>query len=352
MRVLFIGESWLGSCARSLKEALGRRAEVELDEVNEDAWFPRPRARLLRALNRLTAPSYRREFGAHVLDRVRRQQPDVVVVYKGFAVRPELLAAIRDLGPVIVNVYPDFSPHAYGHAHRQAVGAYDIVISTKPFHPALWKQTYGYDNRCVFVPQGYDPALHLASNPPSEFLFDLVLVATYRATYGELMVELAQRLGDRDLSVAVGGNGWGAIQDRLPRHWCFPGAVQGRGYVSLLRQGKICIAPLTHERLIDGHRQPGDVDTTRTYELPAAHCFFIHQRTDYARGLYGEDEVPMYEGAAELAAMVRHYLGHEDERVRMAATAHRRAVPAYSLDQRASEIVHILQRELAARGSH
>ena len=36
MRILFVGESWLGSCARSLKEAMTRQPGVDLDEVNED----------------------------------------------------------------------------------------------------------------------------------------------------------------------------------------------------------------------------------------------------------------------------------------------------------------------------
>jgi len=351
VNLLFIGESWSGSCARSLKEALARRRDLGVDEVNEDAWFPRPRARWLRALNRLTAPVYRQEFNEHVLSVVSSTGPDVVMTYKGSSVRADLVASIRAHGAYTVNVYPDCSPHAHGAAHREAVGKYDLVISTKVYHPAHWKASYGYENRCLFVPQGYDPMLHLASEAPNRFSFDVVMVATYRPEYGRLAADLGKALGDPTLRVAIGGYGWDAARVRLPKNWTIVGPVAGRSYVRLLRTGKICVAPLTRDMTVEGARQPGDVDTTRTYELAAAHCFFIHRRTDYARTLYGEDEVPMYESAAELAAMIRHYLAHDDERLRMAAAAHRRAVPAYSIDQRASEIVDILERELEVRGA-
>lgn len=162
MKVLFIGESWLGSCARSLGEALARQNDVDVEVVREDMWSPRPNARWRRALSRLTAPVRRSRFNTHVLERVRATRPDVVMTYKGNLVRSRLIASIRSLGAATVNVYPDCSPHAHGGAHRAAVGSYDLVISTKPFHPALWMQTYRYLNRCVFVSQGYDPLLHLA----------------------------------------------------------------------------------------------------------------------------------------------------------------------------------------------
>lgn len=345
MKILFIGESWLGSCARSLKEALARNDDVELDEISEDSYFPKPRRFSLRALNRLTYPLYRRDFNEQVLNKVRVTRPDVVMTYKGTPMHTDLIAAIQCLGPSMVNVYPDCSPHAHGSAHRQAVGHYDLVISTKVYHPAIWKTVYGYDNRCEFVPQGYDPALHLATSAPNDIEFDVVMVATYRDEYGQLMRELARELGDTNICVAIGGYGWDAYRSCLPSHWFFTGPVQGRGYLSMLRKGKICIAPLTREVVIDGRRLPGDVDTTRSYELAAAGCFFVHRRTEFAQSLYDEEtEVPMFDTAEELAEKIIYFLPRADERVTMAAAAHRRAVPAYSLDTRSNEIISILSR--------
>jgi hypothetical protein len=227
------------------------------------------------------------------------------------------------------------------------VGAYDLVISTKPFHPERWQGVYGYQNRCVFVPQGYDPALHLVDAPPSNARFDVVLVATWRPEYGALMKALAAALAGRGVSVGIGGSGWMARREDFPSEWEFAGGLQGRSYVEWLRQGRICIAPVTRELVISGARQPGDEDSTRTYELAAAHCFFIHRRTDCVRKLYDEaSEVPMYDTADELAEKITHYLPLADERSRMAAAAHRRAVPAYSIDARAEVIASIVRSRL------
>jgi spore maturation protein CgeB len=344
IRILFIGESWLGSCARSMREALARRLDLTLDEVGEDLWFSKPRARWLRGINRLTTPARLNEFNREVLMRVREFRPDLVITYKGSMVRTELLRQIRALNVPTVNIYPDYSPHMYGEAHRDAVGEYDLVISTKPFHPKLWERLYGYSNRCVFVPQGYDPLLHLFEGSPEEPKFDLVMIATWREEYGRLVSELARELEGLSLRVAIGGNGWEAASANLPKHWIFPGGLHGRVYIEWLRRGRICIAPLTRNDRAGIDTHPGDEDTTRTYELAAASCFFLHRRTEYVRTLYDEmTEVPLFDDAAELASLIRRYLPNESARRQMANAAHYRAVPSYSTDNRASAIVEILQ---------
>lgn len=344
MKILFIGESWLGSCARSLKEAFVRNGAVMLDEVNEDQFIPKARRRWLRGINRLLGAAYRNELYDQIRYRIRIFRPDVVMVYKGFHFNQSFIRELQTLGTTVVNIYPDFSPHAYGAGHRDAVGAYDLVISTKPFHPDLWQSVYGYSNPCVFVPQGYDPQLHLSADELPEQKYDLALVATWRAEYGALMQSLGLLLDGRNIRVAIGGYGWDSHRKDFPESWIFTGGIQGRSYTELLRQAKICIAPLTREVVIDGKRQPGDEDTTRTYELAAAGCFFIHRRTGFVRTLYDEaTEVPMFDSAEELAGKILYFLNHSAERECMRLAAQRRAVPAYSMDARAKEILRFIE---------
>jgi spore maturation protein CgeB len=352
MRILYVGESWLGSCARSLKEALIRHSNIELDEVSEDLFFPKHRAKWLRGVHRLLHNSYKKELYKQIFYRVAVFKPDFLIVYKGNSLDKRFIQQLRLLGVQTVNVYPDLSPHAHGVAHRIAVGEYDLVISTKPFHRAIWHDVYGYSNICNFVPQGYDPRLHLVAAPPVGQPYDVALVATWRYEYGTLMKQLAELLSGCGVKVAIGGNGWVQRRDEFPADWIFAGELQGRSYINWLRQGKICIAPVTREVLINGVRQPGDEDTTRTYELAAAQCFFIHRRTDFVKTLYSEsEEVPFFDTPEELAEKILHYLAHPDERVRMAAQAHRRAVPAYSLDGRVDDIVKILEKQLNCSSS-
>ncbi len=346
MNILFVGESWLGSCARSLKEALARNPEVLLDEINEEAFLPKHRTKWLRGVHRLLDPQYRRELGEAVVVRVRNLRPDVVMAYKGNPIDVALLQRIKLAlpGVLTVNVYPDCSPHAHGASHREAVGKYDLVISTKPYHRDIWTTTYGYRNACRFVPQGYDPALHLVDEPTAAAELDIAMVATWRPEYHRLMLGFARELQGSAITVGIGGNGWAAHASDFPAGWCFPGELTGRSYIRFLRSGRICIAPLNREVNINGQAQPGDVDTTRSYELAAAHCFFLHQRTPYIQMIYDEaSEVPMFENAAELAAHVRDFLQRADDRAAFAIRAHRRAVPHYSMDARAAAVVRTIQ---------
>lgn len=350
MKILYIGESWLGSCARSLKEALARHPQVSLDEVNEDAFLPKHRAKWLRGMHRLLGKFYRQELYQQIRSRVVAVRPEIVMVYKGYSVHAEFVKYLQAQGVLTVNVYPDYSPHAYGKVHREAVGQYDLVISTKPFHPDGWRKIYAYENECTFVPQGYDPALHLVETPPANQPFDVAIVATWRAEYGDLMKQLAVQFAKRGMRprVAIGGYGWSERRSQYPSDWVFGGETHGRGYIENLRSSKICIAPVNREVLIDDVRQPGDEDTTRTYELAAAYCFFIHRRTGFAKTLYSEsEEVPMFDDAGELASKIEHYLANPHERIRMAERAHLRAVPAYSIASRADAIVTILRERLA-----
>jgi hypothetical protein len=143
LRVLFVGESWLGSCARTLREALARRPDVVVDELAEESFYPNMPQRWLRAAARLLRPMHRRAVHAKVLGRVKAFRPDVFVTYKGATLDRELIEQVRARGVLTANVYPDASPHAHGEAHREAVGAYDVVISTKIYQPRVWKSVYG-----------------------------------------------------------------------------------------------------------------------------------------------------------------------------------------------------------------
>lgn len=345
MKILFVGDSWLGSCARALREALRRRDDIVLDEVNEDLLFPSPSDRLLRALNKATRTLRQREFDRVVMQHLRAFRPDVLMVYKGAHVGHELVRMAQDLGALAVNIYPDCSPHKQGEVIKQAIGCYDLVVSTKRYQPELWEAVYGYHNPCVFVPHGYDSDLHLRREPVSRPMYDVALVATWRAEYGQLMRGFARHLGDNNVRVAIGGRGWRRDRDHLPSHWQYPGGGHGQSYVEAIRSARICVAPVTREVVVDGKPQPGDVDTTRSYELAAANCFFVHRRTEYMQSVYDEEhEVPMFDDAAELAARVRYYLAHPDERRAMAAAAHERAVPSYSIDERAGAILQVVRK--------
>jgi spore maturation protein CgeB len=350
LRLLFVGEGWKGSSARSLREGLAELPGLLIDDICEDGYIPKGRSYVVRAANRVLRSWYQAELSAEIDRRLGVFNPDVLLVYKGNMVAAAVVQRAQARGISAVNVFPDFSPHAYGSQLKQAIGAYNLVISTKPFHPRSWKIMYGYDNRCLFVPHGYDPAVHLWPAAPAHQDVDVVMAATWRPQYERMLVEFGHLIKDRAISVTVAGPGWGERRRLFPEHWQFPGGLFGRSYGELLRRAKIVIAPVHTEVVINGASQPGDEDTTRTYELAAAGCFFLHRRTPYVKTLFDEaTEVPMWDNAAELAKLVGEYLPRKNERRLMAANAHRRAVPAHSIFSRAETIYGHLQHLIGSK---
>jgi hypothetical protein len=347
VRILFVGDTWQGSTARSLREALAALPDVVMENIAEDDYFNGGTALTTRLRNRLLRPVQRRRLHRAIM--AASQGADVLMVYKGHGVPASTIRAVKQSGVFTVNVFPDYSPHAYGAQLKEAMGEYDLVVSTKPFHPDGWKSIYAYDNRCVFVPHGYDPAVHLWTTPSVEHEFDVLLAATWRKQYQDVMQGLAVEMAGHPLRVAIVGSGWTERRHELPAEWQVAPAVTGRAYGEWLRRGRIVVAPVHREVIIDGVRQPGDEDTIRTYELAAMSCFFVHRRTPYVQTLYDEHtEVPMWDDAKELAALVRRYLPLEDERKAMAQRAHARAVPVHSFPNRARQVLDHVRAGLVA----
>jgi glycosyltransferase involved in cell wall biosynthesis len=346
MEIVFVGESWRGSSARSLREAITTTHEdVAIVEVDTDHFLPMYRGLPLRMANRLLEPLHRAEFEHAIRRAVLESRPDAVLIYKGSGIGSKLIAELQAWGYPVVNVFPDYSPHAYGRRLQKAVGRSNLVISTKPFHPALWRTVYGYHNPCVCVPHGYDPDVHLWSAPVSVHEHDVAICATWRPEYHRLMASFAEALGGAQITVAIAGLGWLEHRHELPRHWHFSGARSGRAYGEFLRSAKIAIAPVNRDVVVRGVKQPGDEDTTRTYELAAGYCCFMHQRTDYVATIYDEKtEVPLWRDPTELAQLVLRWLPDEACSERHGPHQATRWHAPRELEPRCMRVVHFLRR--------
>jgi glycosyltransferase involved in cell wall biosynthesis len=341
----YVGESWLGSCARSFQEALSR-AGLTLEVVHDEPYFPKWRNLALRGALRAGRPLLQHEYHKAILDKVQANNSVLVIVYKGTHLGAKFIKTLQARGCRVVNVYPDCSPLPHGSGLRLALGCYDMVVSTKVWHPEAWRPLYGYDNPCRFIPQGYDPALHYRPLTFERGEYDIGLVATYRPEYGRLILQLAKDGQLAKHSMAIYGNGWTPVRHYLPAGWEVLDAVQGHAYMRALSLAKVYIAPLTREVLIDGRAYPGDEDSTRTYELPAAGCCYVHRRTDYVRTLFEEDkELLLFDSPEELAEKLKMALSDASLRRSLRESAQIRAVPRDSLDLRAAAFLTLLQHE-------
>lgn len=347
MRILYLGENWNGSSARAFRESLVKIHGIDLQDIPEDIYRPTYRSLFARISTRLLRPALRNEVQAEVLAQIGNYRPDVFIAYKGWSLAPRTLDAVRNQGIFSVNVFPDASPVVHGRCLAASVGLYDLVASTKPLHPEHWSPKFGYTNECICIPHGFDPGLHVRHTPPAHQPIDVLLAATWRDEYEQFIRQTASLLIDSGITITLVGRGWAAASTRIPRNCIVSEAATGAAYVDTIRSAKIVIAPVQRTYVWKGTQHEGDVDSTRTYELAAAYCFFLHRRTRYVEQIYSPTaEVPTWDSPAELAQLIRRFLPDEAARRAYAERAHRRAVPGYSLDARAQDLVQAIRRRL------
>ena len=334
-----------------MRDALERREDVEVLEINTDEIVPAPSSLASRIRMRLFGRFINASLERAIVAGATAFDPTCIIFYKGSQFGKPFLRSLKRQHYLTVNIYPDCSPFTHGRRLAAALGEYDLVISTKPYHPGVWNTEYGYANDCVFVPHGYDASCHLRTTPPTKFRYDVAIAASGRPEYHAFIRALANRLGDNNLRVAIAGSKWQGFVDGLPTAWQIVGPKIGDDYIDFLRQAKICLAPVQLQLKYKNILYPGDVDSTRTYEIAASYSFMIHRKTDYVQQVYDSTtEAPTYDSVADLADKILFYLNNTDQRQKMAAAAHARAVPAYSVDQRASQIVSHLKAALARAG--
>jgi len=207
VRLLFVGEAWKGSSARSMREALESLQAAAVSDVDPGHYFPCYRSIVMRGANRLLRSLQCKELEHRIAQLIQMVPPDVFLAYKGYGISGRLVRRMKDRGVLTVNFFPDSSPHLFGRAMSQAIGEYDLVVSAKPFHPGAWQHVYGYQNTCVCVPHGYDPNGHYWPTAPSGQVMDVVLAATWRPEYHRLMLDFATEMRGQPCLVALAGDG-------------------------------------------------------------------------------------------------------------------------------------------------
>jgi len=341
--ILFIGQNWLGSCARSFKEALVR-CNLRVEEICEHDYIPKWQSGAVKVCLRLLQSSLIKNFNSAVLKKFEQCSPKLIVVYKGTYIKSNTIKRMKDHGAAVVNIFPDVIPTSHGEILKKALGNYDLVVSTKVWHPQAWKSIFNYNNPCEFIAHGYDPIIHIRNpNQRRNSVADVVLVATYRDEYANLIIDLSKEPGMSALKMEIYGANWFPLRNQLPPTWKVFEAVHGYSYAETLLRGKICLSPVSSDIVIEKQKYPGDVDSSRTYEIPATGSCFIHKRTDYVHTIFKEgEEVLLYSSSDELANHIRRLLADSNLYDEMRISAHKRCVPRDSLDNRAKEFIKLL----------
>lgn len=337
LRILFLGESWYGSCARACAQAL-RRLGANVLEIDVQTYFPQVQGRIARAGRRAVRGLLVREYNRAILAAGSSFRPDLVLAFKGAEVKASTLRTLGARGISLYNYYPDTSAFAHGSLLAQSLPEYDVVFHTKKFWTTDVSARLAL-KRTHFVPHGYDPEVHrpmpLTARDREDFGCDVSVIATHTAHKEKILHDLLRLRPALDLR--IWGNGWHrarstGVLSRAEGH-----TLQGASYAKAIAAAKVNLALLSG--VVSGSSQ-GDETTTRTYEIPACGGFMLHERTPELCELFEEGkEVTCYGDAGDIATALDSYLADPDARAVIAERGHARAVPRYAYDARMQEIL-------------
>lgn len=338
LRILAAVSRWPGSNAEGAYNALQRQGH-SVYPVQEGLYFPfRWRTLPMKIVRRLTAPLLARELHSDILRLTAIFRPHLFFAFKGSYISARTLQALGELGVIRINWYPDVSFYTHGKYLPSALPLYDWVFSAKTFGIDDMREKLGISRSSVLL-HGYDPDIHfphiLSEEERAHYGCDVSFIGTWSPKKQHLLEHLVA--ARPDLDVKIWGNQWDRAQ---------PGALDpaiqgkeiiGREYAKAIVGSRINLAILSERRT---GASSGDLITSRSFHIPAARGFMLHERTTELLHIFREDrDIACFSTPDDLVEKVENYGGNQALRERMAASAHDVCTRAHSLDERVKTIL-------------
>jgi len=342
--ILYVGPN-SGTClqrANALR-SLGHRVEHVEAGVPGRCW----RRQIYRLGHHVRRPPDVYGSNRSILAALRRHRFDVLWVDKGLTIRPGTFRRARALQPSLICVAysPDdmASPDNTSVDWERCVPLYDVHVTTKSFNLTELPDLGARD--VYFVDNAFDPEIHrpleLSEAERRRFAADVGFIGTFESERADAMLSLARQ----GVRVTIHGARWERFRGRHENLVMRREVLDGLDYARAVNATKINLGFL--------RKAYRDLQTTRSIEIPACGGFLLAERTDEHRRLFEEGvEAEFFDSFDELAAKIRHYLAHEDQRRSVAAAGRRRCLEAgYSNQQRLASVLEYLEPVFAGRAS-
>ncbi|WP_069160970.1 CgeB family protein [Nocardia altamirensis] len=333
MRILYLGDDWVGSNAHSLADGF-RQAGHEVVVLDTTRVTLPPR---------LSPPWMYAKFAkrrapwnvAALHDAIERAaaefRPELLFVFKGVHLDQRKLLDLP--AGVRVHYSPDdvANPANISAEYLAHEPEWDLVVTTKR-HNVAELQARGA-RAVTFVRSAYDPAWHHPTARRGTRQFLVGFIGVCRPDRRAELVGLARTHGSRML---VRGPGWRRVHELRSTGAQVGGAVYGERYSEV-------VASVT-ANLVLLNSDNRDTHTCRSFEVPAAGGLFVGERTDeHAELLQDNSECFLFADAAELSDILDRCAAHPDKAAAVAAAGHQRIVAGkHRYVDRAREIIHAI----------
>jgi spore maturation protein CgeB len=325
-RILYVGDTLDGSTSKMRLETLG--------ELGHSVWSisrPHPsRGLIAKAFVRLSWKlGHPSDCGLNeaILAAVSQSRPDVLWCDRPLEIQPETLRAAKRAHPslkIVAYSLDDMleQPHNQSALYLKSIPLYDLHVTTKSYNLAKFAERNA--RQVLFVNNAFCPRVHfpMGLEPEERLKYGgpVGFVGTYEKERAEMLVALAKE----DIPVRVWGGSWPRRLGSATRYLRVEGRdLMGEHYRRALNSFEISLGFL---RKING-----DLQTTRSVEVPACGGFLLAERTEEHRALFEEDvEAAYFSSTAELIEKVKYYLEDESLRKKIALSGSRRAAAAYT----------------------
>ncbi|RDI67742.1 CgeB family protein [Nocardia pseudobrasiliensis] len=333
MRILYLGDDWLGSNARSLADGF---REAGHDVVVVDTTAVTLPARLSPAWWYAKGSPRRAPWSVAALhDRIDALAadfaPDMLFAFKAVHLDQQRLLSI----PAAVRVHysPDdvANPENISADYLAYESQWDLIVTTKR-HNVDELRARGA-GAIIFVPSAYDPAWHHPCARRGGDAFLVGFIGAQRPDRRPLLVDLAREYGR---GLVVYGPGW----RRVPALRRSAAAVRGAVYG---QQFSIAVASVT-ANLVLLNSANRDTHTCRSFEIPAAGGLFVGERTEEHAALLSEGaECFLFSSPEELREILDRCARHPDQAIKVAEAGYRRILAGgHRYVDRAREIIHAI----------
>ncbi|CAM3788787.1 CgeB family protein [Tsukamurella ocularis] len=330
MRILFAGDDWYGSNARSLAEGFRRAGHevvvvdttpVTLPRRGSAAWWYAKR-------------TGRRAPGTvEAVHRRLEAQPvaDLLFCYTSVHLDQERLLALPAGRRVHYSADDVANPVNTTPEYLAAEPRWDAVVTTKAHNvPELLARGARH---AIFVRSAYDPAWHRPVVPRSARRYAAGFIGNARPDRADLLTGLATRLGPE---FYLAGPGW----RRRPAALRSRATVRGPQYGTALSAAIAAV----DANLVLLNSDNRDTHTCRTFEVPAAGGLFVGPRTvEHAELLADGREALLYDDPAEIDGLVARVRADPAAAARIAAAGHAAITRGgHTYADRAREILDVL----------
>lgn len=332
-KILCVGPQWRGSNAGGLFRALSRTGHL-IEVVDENYYINLSSASFkVKVTDKLLRSWHIKEFNSGIIAKANQFNPDILLVYKGAFILPDVLQRLKTKNILALNFYPDVSFHTHGSLLPKTLPLYHHIFSTKSFGIEDMKEQLGVKN-LTFIPHGFDPDVHRPLDTQflsEEFQSDISFIGTYSEKKASILSFIKREIPN--IQMRIWGGNWTKCTEDVLKDSIMHQAIFGDLYMLGIQGSKINLGLLSEK--VKG-ASDGDKITSRTFHIPAAGGFMIHEKNEESvRYFEADKEAVFFDSNEDLLSKIKYYFLHPSERERIRIAGLRKATQSHSLDHRA-----------------